>query len=207
MYHRSTVLSTITPYFLCAASRASDSSRMAQLNSSLHFRGPNSAKGTRQRMTEPPYIHGAGIDGCEDEEVDAEVEEEEVANSNEHPYHFGPYGNGNFAPSAGANLRTTTATNRRKEQPPLGSREFTSSPPPSSTQPTSSSQDNDAEIMQMLRYLMLRQETEDDCTRRIHEWRQLSMFIDKILFWIFTVVTLGTSLLFLLIIPFSRRGF
>lgn len=203
MYHRSTVLSTITPYFLCAASRVIDSGRMAPLNSSLHFRGAISAKGTRQRTTVPTYTHG----GCEDEEVDAEVEDEEVANSNGHPYHFGPYGNSNFVSSAGGNLRTTTTTNRRNEQPPLGSSEFTSSPPPSSTQPTSSSQDNDAEIMQMLRYLMLRQETEDDCTRRIHEWRQLSMFIDKILFWIFTVVTLGTSLLFLLIIPFSRRGF
>lgn len=62
-------------------------------------------------------------------------------------------------------------------------------------------------ILSMLHNLMNRQRIEDDCIRRQHEWRQLSVLIDKILFWIFMIVTVFTSILFLFIIPIQRRGF
>lgn len=62
------------------------------------------------------------------------------------------------------------------------------------------------EVKRMLRYVRHRQDMEDATNRRIHEWRLLSMFIDKILFWIFLVVTLATSIIFLVVIPIQRRG-
>lgn len=65
----------------------------------------------------------------------------------------------------------------------------------------------DQELIQMLRYLMHRQEIDDNINRRLHEWRLFSMFIDKVLFWIFTFTTIVTSVVFLLIIPVKRRGF
>lgn len=65
----------------------------------------------------------------------------------------------------------------------------------------------DQELIQMLRYLMHRQEIDDNINRRLHEWRLFSMFIDKVLFWIFTITTIVTSVVFLLIIPVKRRGF
>ena len=64
----------------------------------------------------------------------------------------------------------------------------------------------DCEIRYLLGHLIKRQEFEDQCNRRIHEWRLLSMFIDKVLFWIFMLTTLATSVIFLVIIPIQRRG-
>mgnify|MGYP002714309361 CR=1 FL=1 len=84
-------------------------------------------------------------------------------------------------------------------------------PPPSSSSQSHCSQQNqqqiEHEMIQMVRYLMYRQEVDDNIGRRIHEWRLLSMYIDKILFWIFTITTVVTSIIFLLIIPVKRRGF
>lgn len=98
---------------------------------------------------------------------------------------------------------------RQKVQNPPNEFASAASPPfaPSSRNCHHEQADAGEEVMIMLRYLMHRQETEDNVTRRIHEWRQLSMFIDKILFWIFTIVTVFTSCIFLLFIPIMRRGF
>lgn len=64
----------------------------------------------------------------------------------------------------------------------------------------------DNELIGLIHNLRRRQNMEDAHNRRMHEWRLLSMFIDKILFWIFTTVTVAISVTFLLIIPMQRRN-
>ncbi|GIZ04007.1 uncharacterized protein CEXT_456721 [Caerostris extrusa] len=49
-------------------------------------------------------------------------------------------------------------------------------------------------------------EQEDYRIRVVDEWRQMALVIDRILFWIFFVVTLVSSLSFLVIVPLHRRG-
>ncbi|GIX87186.1 uncharacterized protein CEXT_745031 [Caerostris extrusa] len=63
-----------------------------------------------------------------------------------------------------------------------------------------------AEILRTLQYLLYRQEQEDYRIRVVDEWRQMALVIDRILFWIFFVVTLVSSLSFLVIVPLHRRG-
>nr|XP_027196944.1 acetylcholine receptor subunit alpha-type acr-16-like [Dermatophagoides pteronyssinus] len=98
---------------------------------------------------------------------------------------------------------------QHQQQPPPG-------PSSSSTTTTNQSdivgsqqqqQQIEQELIKMVRYLIHRQEVDDNIGRRIHEWRLLSMYLDKILFWIFTITTVVTSIIFLLIIPIKRRGF
>lgn len=62
------------------------------------------------------------------------------------------------------------------------------------------------EILRTLRCILQRQEQEDYRIRVINEWRQIALVIDRILFWIFFVVTVVSSLTFLVIVPFQRRG-
>ena len=63
------------------------------------------------------------------------------------------------------------------------------------------------EIVKILRYLLWRQEQEDQYNKIIHDCRLLAQAIDKILFWIFLAITLTSSISFLVIIPIQRRGF
>lgn len=65
----------------------------------------------------------------------------------------------------------------------------------------------DDEMLKILRYLMWRQQLEDQHNKMVHEWRLLALAIDKILFWVFLVITVVSSLSFLVIIPIQRRGF
>lgn len=65
----------------------------------------------------------------------------------------------------------------------------------------------DDEIGQILVRLIQRQELEDIHNKVVQEWRYLALIIDKILFWIFLVMTVACSLLFLVILPAKRRGF
>lgn len=62
------------------------------------------------------------------------------------------------------------------------------------------------EILRTLRYILQRQEQEDHRIRVVNEWRQIALVIDRILFWIFFVVTVVSSLSFLVIVPLHRRG-
>ncbi|XP_076347952.1 neuronal acetylcholine receptor subunit alpha-10-like [Tachypleus tridentatus] len=61
------------------------------------------------------------------------------------------------------------------------------------------------EIIRVLHYLMMKQEAEDNHTRVVNEWRQLALIIDRCLFWIILVVTVASSLSFLVIVPLYRR--
>ncbi|RWS02706.1 ligand-gated ion channel subunit-like protein [Dinothrombium tinctorium] len=63
------------------------------------------------------------------------------------------------------------------------------------------------EMLRILRYLIWRQEIEDKHNKMVHEWRLLALAIDKVLFWVFLVITVTSSLSFLVIIPVQRRGF
>nr|XP_042902633.1 neuronal acetylcholine receptor subunit alpha-2 isoform X2 [Parasteatoda tepidariorum] len=62
------------------------------------------------------------------------------------------------------------------------------------------------EILRTLQYLLYRQEQEDHRIRVVNEWRQMALVIDRILFWIFFVITVVSSLSFLVIVPLHRRG-
>lgn len=62
------------------------------------------------------------------------------------------------------------------------------------------------EILRSLRYIVQRQEQEDHRIRVVNEWRQIALVIDRILFWIFFIVTVMSSLSFLVIVPLHRRG-
>lgn len=199
---RSTTLSSITPYLLCAASRVIESNRQSSTIECghLHCRPANKSNnndrhklqqcrshGQHSAMTSSYSHHSLG-------DVQLEpTDEEEVPDV--YPY--------------SDSLHYDGLQYRQKMQAPPN--EFASAAPPSSRNCHHHHEDEEVdageEVMVMLRYLMHRQETEDDVTRRIHEWRQLSMFIDKILFWIFTIVTVFTSCIFLLFIPIMRRGF
>ncbi|CAG2177461.1 unnamed protein product, partial [Oppiella nova] len=75
------------------------------------------------------------------------------------------------------------------------------------TSPEMANQSSYEELTQILNYLLWRQEIEDNYNRMVHEWRLLALVIDKVLFWVFFVITLLSSLSFLVIIPIQRRGF
>lgn len=71
----------------------------------------------------------------------------------------------------------------------------------------SSSRRVQEEVMRTLRYLLEKQERDDRMTRTVNEWRQMALVIDRVLFWIFLVVTAVSSLCFLVFIPIQRRGY
>ena len=58
----------------------------------------------------------------------------------------------------------------------------------------------------LVRYFMDRQKFSDDGQAVVIEWRQLAAAVDRILFWVFCVMTCVSSALFLLIIPGYNRG-
>ncbi|XP_064474752.1 neuronal acetylcholine receptor subunit alpha-10-like isoform X2 [Ornithodoros turicata] len=62
------------------------------------------------------------------------------------------------------------------------------------------------EVLRTLQYLLEKQEREDHVLRTVNEWRQMALIIDRFLFWVFLVVTVASSLSFLVIIPVQRRG-
>ena len=66
---------------------------------------------------------------------------------------------------------------------------------------------SEEEMLKILRYLVWRQQLEDAHNKMVHEWRLLALAIDKVLFWVFLVITVISSLSFLVIIPIQRRGF
>ena len=58
----------------------------------------------------------------------------------------------------------------------------------------------------MMRYILDRQKCTEAGQAVVIEWRQLAALVDRILFWVFCVVTCVSSFLFLLIIPGWNRG-
>lgn len=62
------------------------------------------------------------------------------------------------------------------------------------------------ESLQILRYLLCRHKYESDESKTISEWRLLALAVDKILFWVFFVIIIFSSVFFLIIIPARKRG-
>ena len=63
------------------------------------------------------------------------------------------------------------------------------------------------EMLRILRFMIRKQESDEIQSQSVKEWRLLALAIDKILFWIFLLVTFASSFIFLLYIPIRRRGF
>jgi len=59
---------------------------------------------------------------------------------------------------------------------------------------------------QLMRYFLERQKQNEGGQNVVIEWRQLAAVVDRILFWIFCIITCVSSALFLLIIPGFNRG-
>lgn len=58
----------------------------------------------------------------------------------------------------------------------------------------------------MMRYFLDRQKFTEDGQAVVIEWRQLAATVDRILFWVFCIMTSVSSALFLIIIPGYNRG-
>lgn len=62
------------------------------------------------------------------------------------------------------------------------------------------------EVGRALRQLLRRQEADDSTGRALSEWRQVAVMADRILFWFFLVITMVSSLLFLVVLPVYKRN-
>lgn len=62
------------------------------------------------------------------------------------------------------------------------------------------------EIIRALKVLLSRQEREDAEKKRLNEWRVIAIAVDRILFWVFFLVTTVSSLVFLVILPVVKRS-
>ena len=62
------------------------------------------------------------------------------------------------------------------------------------------------EILQSLRILISRQQKQDMDLKRMNEWRSIAIAVDRILFWIFFAITTVSSIVFLLILPLTKRA-
>jgi len=55
-----------------------------------------------------------------------------------------------------------------------------------------------------LRRIVSRYETDDAAAQLLHDWRLLAVVVDQILFWVFLVATVSSTLLTLVVIPLAR---
>lgn len=62
------------------------------------------------------------------------------------------------------------------------------------------------EIIRALKILISRQEREEAEKKRLNEWRVIAIAVDRILFWIFFLVTTVSSVVFLVILPVVKRS-
>lgn len=62
------------------------------------------------------------------------------------------------------------------------------------------------ETLKTLQVLISKQEIEDECERIATDWRQVAKVIDRLLFWVFFVATVGISLIVLFVIPLIRQS-
>ena len=60
------------------------------------------------------------------------------------------------------------------------------------------------EVLNALRTIVNRYEREDKYGAVMYEWRQIAVSVDRILFWIFLVGTLSSTIIVLVIIPLTK---
>jgi len=59
-------------------------------------------------------------------------------------------------------------------------------------------------MLTALRRIMARYDSDDAEAQLLHEWRRLAVVVDQILFWVFLVATVSSTVLILVVIPVAR---
>jgi len=59
-------------------------------------------------------------------------------------------------------------------------------------------------MVSALRRITARYDSDDAENQLLHEWRRLAAGVDRILFWVFLVATVGSTVLILVVIPVAR---
>lgn len=63
------------------------------------------------------------------------------------------------------------------------------------------------EILQTLQQVLLaRQERENECEKMANDWRQVAQVVDRLLFCVFLIATVGITLTLLIVIPWVRHS-
>ena len=60
------------------------------------------------------------------------------------------------------------------------------------------------QMLTALRRIVARYDSDDSAEHLLNEWRRLAVVVDRILFWIFLVATVGSTVLILVVIPLAR---
>jgi len=60
------------------------------------------------------------------------------------------------------------------------------------------------QMLSALRRIISRYDSDDAAAQLLYEWRRLAVVVDKLLFWVFLVATVGSTLLTLVVIPLAR---
>jgi len=63
---------------------------------------------------------------------------------------------------------------------------------------------SDEQMLTALRRIISRYDSDDVAAQLLDEWRRLAVVVDKILFWVFLVATVGSTLVTLVVIPLAR---
>ncbi len=69
--------------------------------------------------------------------------------------------------------------------------------------PASTTKTNE-EILNALKKIIERYERDDSEEEMIYEWRQVALAVDRILFWIFLVGTLSSTIMILIVAPITK---
>jgi len=62
------------------------------------------------------------------------------------------------------------------------------------------------ELLKSIKLLVGKQEDIEAQNVMVAEWRLVAQVVDKVLFWVFTTVTIVSSLLFLIVLPMYKRS-
>ena len=59
-------------------------------------------------------------------------------------------------------------------------------------------------MLSALRCIVSRYDSDDAAARLLYDWRLLAVSVDHLLFWVFVVATLSSTLVTLVLIPLTR---
>ena len=59
-------------------------------------------------------------------------------------------------------------------------------------------------MLSALRRIMSRYDDDDAAAQLLYDWRQLAVSVDQLLFWVFVVATVSSTLVTLVVIPLTR---
>jgi len=60
------------------------------------------------------------------------------------------------------------------------------------------------QMLAALRRIIARYDSDDAETQLLYEWRRLAVVVDQMLFWVFLIATVGSTVLILVVIPLAR---